>query len=147
MENREKAIAAYEDLLKTYPGTGYVYQANYGLGLARQKIGRFEEAAEAFRIAEKTNNLEIRLDAMFHLGEVLRDAGRSEEALEVFYEIAVTFENDDLGPRAYWEAAQLQEALGKKDKVKVTLQYLIKTYPNSGEAAKATATLGGATQE
>jgi TolA-binding protein len=84
---------------------------------------------------------------MYRLGEVLRDAGRSEEALEVFYEIAVTFENDEIGPRAYWEAAQLQGTLGKKDKMKVTLRYLVKTYPNSSEAAKAKATLGDATQE
>ena len=147
MENREKAIAAYEDLLKTFPGTGYIYQANYGLGLAYQKMKKFAEAATAFRIAEKTGNLEVRLDSMYRLGEVLRDAGRSEEALEVFYEIAVTFENDEIGPRAYWEAAQLQGTLGKKDKMKVTLRYLIKTYPNSSEAAKAKATLGDATQE
>jgi Flp pilus assembly protein TadD len=56
--------------------------ASLSRGLALERVGRYAEAAEAFREAARLDPDDI--DAQMRLGLVLREMGRDDEANEAF---------------------------------------------------------------
>ena len=58
------------------------FALHYQRALLLERSGRYREAADAFGEAAKINPLNI--DAQIHLGLVLREIGRDEEANHAF---------------------------------------------------------------
>ena len=81
-ESWQAAADAYRYLLETWPPAAFDAQVQEGRGWALRKLGRADEAIEAYARAEEcATNDEARAVAVLAQGDVLSDIGRGEEAM------------------------------------------------------------------
>lgn len=82
------AAEAYRVALETWPETARMAKVQEGRGWALRKLGRNEEAIEAFsRAEESATNDSDRADAILRQGDALADCGRGEEAMAKYREV------------------------------------------------------------
>ena len=110
-------------------------QAVYWTGVARLKLGRLAEAAEAFALARRSAPLQAR--PAFGHGEALSALGRDPEAVEA-YETAVRL--DPAFAEARYELGAALHRLGELEKAQSTLGELLARMPDHVPARLA---LGG----
>ena len=74
------AVSVYKETFDTWPDSKNLYGLQDGLGWALMKLGKYDEALEAFSRAEETAATdEERASAIVKQGDVLAAAGKTEE--------------------------------------------------------------------
>jgi len=88
----EQSLATYGEASETWPNTAQLSAVQEGRGWALQKLGRREEALEAFRQAGALAGDDAsRAVALVKEADVLADMGRTEEAMTLYREVAQKF--------------------------------------------------------
>jgi tetratricopeptide (TPR) repeat protein len=75
-----RAAACFERLAVAFPESPHVVLAQYNAGLARERLGDWEEARQHFEAIANPDGTGDALDAAFHLAEALYHLGRYPEA-------------------------------------------------------------------
>ena len=80
-----EAVAAYRETFETWPDSKSLSRLQDGLGWALSKLGRHDEALEAFARAEETATSDAdRAMEIVKQGDVLAEAGRTDESLSKY---------------------------------------------------------------
>jgi len=88
----EKAMTAYAEAVETWPDTAQLASVQEGRGWTLQKLGRREEALEAFRLAGTLSKDDAsRAVALVKEADVLSDMGRTDEAMARYREVTERF--------------------------------------------------------
>ena len=103
--------------------------------------GKYEEAAEMFRIVAKKGRGEDKKKAMFWIGESSFFSSDYANAALEFGDFRQAFPKDPLAPQAAYRQASCFKKLGKNKEAKLFFQELVEKYPKSSQVAKAKAEL------
>ena len=77
-----KAVAWYERLIKGWPRSVFLVEANYNAGMLYRKQGRLEKARKAFyRVVDHNPGHELTPLSLLHIGEMLLNEGDAQGAL------------------------------------------------------------------
>ncbi len=102
-----RAAACFERLAVAFPESPHLLLAEYNAGLARERLGDWEEARAHFAAVSNPAGSGDALDAAFHLAETLYHLGRYGEAAELLAKMAA---RPDL-PLARRLEAQVQQGV------------------------------------
>jgi TolA-binding protein len=102
----------------------------YYLGLAYQKDGRPEKAAEVLAKLAKTP-APVAADAQYLLGQTDFDAGRFEQAIPALEKYLADKPTGEVADHALARIAQAQAALNRPDEASATLARLAEVFPKS----------------
>jgi TolA-binding protein len=83
-----RAAASFERLVVSYPESPHLVLAQYNAGLARERLGDWEEARQHFAAISQPRGTGDGLDAAFHLAEALYHLGRYAEAASLLAQMA-----------------------------------------------------------
>ena len=83
-----RAAACFERLAVAFPDSPHLLLAEYNAGLARERLGDWEEARAHFASISNPAGTGDALDAAFHLAEALYHLGRYAEAAELLAKMA-----------------------------------------------------------
>lgn len=97
--NYEEALKAFEAAKKERPGDPAV---DFNRGDALAKLGRVQEAEQAFRSVTESNRDDLRQKAWYNLGNLKATTGDKQEALKS-YRRALTLDPKDLQARHNYE--------------------------------------------
>ena len=127
----KEAIGAIESsLAEDHPSPATAQAAQYYLGLAYQKDGQPEKAAEALaRLSGAAAPLAA--DAQYLLGQTEFDAGRYEQALPPLEKYLADKPKGEVADHALARVAQAQSALNRPDEAAATLVKLAERFPAS----------------
>ena len=101
-----------EQLKTTFPWSGKVMEANYGIGAGLFEQGKYEEAIEVLGNVAKSNtgSPKLRAQSMMLVAKALEKLGKFEEAINNYIKIATFFEAErDLAAEGLWRGSQLIE--------------------------------------
>jgi tetratricopeptide (TPR) repeat protein len=104
----ESAIRRCKEALEMHP---YFIELRYVLGMAYQRLGKFDEAIAAFEAGATISGREPLF--LCWLGAAYAEAGRREQALEILEEL--TRREQEGGPPLHLPFAVVHTALGHKD--------------------------------
>jgi tetratricopeptide (TPR) repeat protein len=124
-QNRlDEMVPIYQKAIQQYPNASNLVGLQIGLGTVLEKLKRFDEAAAAYRKAIGIDSQS--LYTYFSLGDVLRQQGKSEEALQIYGKAAEIVRPDSLAsPGSVFSYAQVGDMLrdrGQYDLAIVTYQ-------------------------
>ena len=95
-----KAADSYRDVLVTWPEAALSATVQDGLGRAFGKLGRVEEAIEAFSRAEELfTEAESKANAAASAADALSAAGRTDEAMAKYRDAAAKYQKTPTGDR------------------------------------------------
>ncbi len=113
------------------PGPAVAQAAYYYLGLAYQKEGRPEKAAEYLGKLAGTTAAPVAADARFMLGQIDFEAGRYAEAIPALQKYLAEKPGGEVAAPALARIALAQAALGQPDEASATLARLADGFPDS----------------
>jgi len=110
----------------------------YDEGLRLFKLGKYQEAKQAFRefIKENPNSPKV-ANAHFWIGECEYKQSRYEEAILEYNKVIKKYPRSNKVPDALLKQAFAFAKLGDKDSAKILLEKLVKSYPRSAQAKVA----------
>ena len=125
------AIRALEaSIAEDHPSPAVAQAAHYYLGLAYQKDGQPEKAAEVLAGLAKAP-APVAADAQFLLGQTDFDAGRFEQAIPSLEKYLQDKPKGEVADHALARIAQAQASLGRPDEATATLARLAEAFPKS----------------
>lgn len=129
-----RAAACFERLVVAYPDSPHWLLAEYNAGLARERLGDWEEARGHFAAISNPAGMGDALDAAFHLAETLYHLGRFADAAELLARMAA---RPDL-PVARRLEAQVQQGVcevedGRLDDGEKTLRQALAFWTSAPE--------------
>ncbi len=87
-----EAVAAYREIFETWPDAKNVSRLQDGLGWSLAKLGKHDEALEAFVRAEETATTDAeRAMEIVKQGDVLAEAGKTDESLAKYRAVLVKY--------------------------------------------------------
>ena len=90
--NWQEADSMFREAVEVWPDAARLASVQEGRGWALQKLGRLDEALEAFRMATKLADDDgVKAVAMVKEGDVLGDLGRTEESMAIYREVMARF--------------------------------------------------------
>ena len=105
------ARSTYASLLDRHASSRYVRPAQYGLGWIRYRQGQYQEAARSFAAARGSSTDALAESATYHAAVSHARAGRTDEAVARFREVANTWPDGSFaGPAQFEVGMQLYEA-------------------------------------
>ncbi len=117
-------------LLEDKPSPGVTQAEYYYLGLAYQKDGQPEKAAEVLAKLSKTS-VPVAADAQYLLGQTDFDAGRFEQAIPSLEKYLQNKPKGEVADHALARIAQAQAELNRPDEAAATLARLAEAFPKS----------------
>ena len=103
------AVSVYKETFDTWPDSKNLYGLQDGLGWALMKLGKYDEALEAFSRAEETAATdEERASAIVKQGDVLAAAGKTEEPYAKYRSVLSKYPATD-------SAARIKDIVRVKD--------------------------------
>lgn len=110
----EKALAAYDRVLKDHPKFPGADYAQYQVGAVLARLGRRDAAVLAFQgLLVNYPQSRLRDEASYRIGSVLLDAQRPAEALAQFEKFAQNFPDSPLKEKARFQSANARFELGR----------------------------------
>ncbi len=124
-----------------YPDDGLWFQAQFGIGWAREQSGRPVEAIEAYRPVADGHSGETAARAQFQIGECLYAQGQHEEAVREFLKVDILFAYPRWSAAALYEAGRCQEELRQMDDARDSYERVLEIDSESEWARMASARL------
>jgi TolA-binding protein len=121
----ELSRQAYEHLLGRFAASPWRHEARFGLGLAQQNLGRFDEAAGSYAQVAGALGGRLGARAQFSLGTCRMLQKRYKDASVAFQGVPAKSDDPGLSARALLEAARaLQEDKQREQAVRLLRQVL-----------------------
>ena len=96
----KSAAECYRIALETWPEAAKISQVQEARGWAFRKLGKHEEAVEAFARAEETATNDVdRASAILEQGDALSDCGRGEEAMAKYRQVLELYPKTPAGEK------------------------------------------------
>lgn len=133
--NTERAGSEYEAALEVNSGNA---AAKVGLGKVALKEKNYNEAESYLQPVAEKNTTEIGAEAQFFLGELQKQQGNFEVAIEAYAKVKVLFEAFDLWvSEALLATAESHIRLGNRGEAVGILNTITETYPGTAAAERA----------
>lgn len=117
-------------------------QDEYRVALQAMRDQQFDKAIQLFRgFVQKYPRSQMADDARYWIGECYYAQRKYYEAILAYNDVLRDYEHGDKAPAALLRQASAFTELGNKIDARVTLQTLIRRYPNTPEAEQAKGTL------
>ncbi|MFN0137362.1 MAG: tetratricopeptide repeat protein [Phycisphaerae bacterium] len=104
---------AFERYLRENVGERLAYQAQFGVGLARENQGRHDEAIKSYRAVIEKHNGPTAARAQFQIGECLFAKKQHEEAAVELLKVDILYAYPEWSAAALFEAGRCFEAQSK----------------------------------
>ena len=132
MDQPQKGIQIYQDLIAAAPDSDEAAEAHWGLGLYAFKTKDYQSAQQAFNIIiNKFPMLELSHNAQLMLAKSYEDAGDYEKAVEVYDNVANRYPEANRAAQALVNKAKIQgQLLRDENDATRTYQSIIKRYGN-----------------
>lgn len=142
--NPNRAIEFFREGTQLYPKGRYTSDILNAQATALLQLGRFDEAAKAYRdfLATKPSG-EAAAQAEFGLAMIDKETGKIPQAIAAFKKVRSTYADLPQGEQAFFWAAYLSAQTNQPDAV-TELSNFITKYPNSTLIPTVKLTLGGA---
>lgn len=130
----EEAFATYLSRFADQPGA---YQAQFGVGWARENQARHEEAIAAYRTVIDSHKGPTAARAQFQIGECLFAQNKFEEAVRELLKVDILFAYPEWSAAALFEAGRCFEKLGKSVEARNQFKQVDEKYGDTEWAAMA----------
>ncbi len=127
MQTWAKSEQAFADFLERFGDSEQWYQAQFGVGQAREALGRFEEAMAAYRKVVEKHKGPTAARAQFQIGECLFAMNRHDEAARELLKVDILFAYPEWAG-ALFEAGRCFEKLGKPAEARAQYQRVVEKY-------------------
>jgi TolA-binding protein len=118
--------------------TFYGDQCLVGLGVVRQRNGRYDEALQAFTDVVSRRTDELGAEAQYRIGETLFAQRRYREAIPALMRVPEAFPNaKDFIAESYLKAGECHLKLGEKAKAIKAYQSVLKSHRSDNFAREA----------
>jgi tetratricopeptide (TPR) repeat protein len=132
----EEARDALLRFLEKHPSSAHAVRAHFGLGWARENLGRLDEAVESYRLAAAGASV-TSARAQFQIGQCLAAAEKYEDAVFEFLQVPARYGFREWSARALLQAGGCFEALDSPERARKHYQEVLDEHPASEEAALA----------
>jgi TolA-binding protein len=130
---------AFTEYLRRNPSSELWFQAQFGLGWARENQGRHAEAIDAYRRVTDKHNGPTAARAQFQIGECLFAQKKHQEAAAELLKVDILYAYPEWSAAALYEAGRCLEALGKPDQAAEQFRAVQDKFPKSKWAEMAAA--------
>ncbi|MEW6251838.1 MAG: tetratricopeptide repeat protein, partial [Planctomycetota bacterium] len=113
LQRWERSERAYADFLRAQPAHEQAYKAQFGLGWARENMGRHDEAIAAYRVVVERHPGPTAARAQFQIGECLFAKKQYDEAARELLKVDILYAYPEWSAAALFEAGRCFEQLGK----------------------------------
>lgn len=127
-EDSERAYLEHRHLC---PASERAMHALFGIGWARERQGRHDEAIRAYRELAQSHRGETAARAQFQIGECLYALGQHEDAVREFLRTDVLFGHPEWSAAALYEAGRCLRELGRADDAQRRFEELARRFPES----------------
>jgi len=104
---------AYADYLDRFAGSPQWFQAQFGLGWAREQQKRYDEAIRAYETVVAKHQGPTAARALFQIGECLFAQNRFDEAARELLKVDILYAYPEWSAAALYEAARCFERMNK----------------------------------
>ncbi len=136
----EAAAEAFQEVFRANPKDSKAADARLAYGWSLFKLGRFDEAIEAFAALE--SNSRLRTDAAYWKGIALKSERRWREAAETLRDAAAAARDHALVPEIRFHAADASVRAGEIDEAQRLFQAVLDSEAAEAESWKDDAQLG-----
>lgn len=137
-----KSEQAFADYLDRYPQGAHRYQADFGVGWARENQGRHEEAIQAYRKVVEAHQGPTAARAQFQIGECLFAQNKLDDAVREFLKVDILYASPEWSAAALYEAGQCFSKLGKAVEAREQFNAVVQRFSDTKWAALAAKRLG-----
>ncbi len=145
LQQWSKSEQAFADYLDHHGNSEHAFQARFGRGWARENMGRFPEAIDAYRQVIATHQGPTAARAQFQIGECLFAQKQHREAVSEFLKVDIHYGYDEWSAAALYEAGRCFEALTEPQRARAHYDQVMADHGASrwaGMASKRLAALG-----
>jgi TolA-binding protein len=133
----EDALALLAPYAKSYPGSPYLVETRYLLGVAQLGAGRPEGVRTLEQFITQAPGSELAPTARVLAAEAQAKAGRNREALEQYQALVRTAPAHALVPRALYQIGELALKLGRPADAEAAWTTLRRDFPQDERASSA----------
>jgi TolA-binding protein len=133
----DDALAILGPYATRYPGSPYLAETRYLLGVAQLEAGRPEGVRTLEQFIAQSPSSELTPTARVLAAEAQAKAGRSREALEQYQALVRTVPTDALVPRALYRIGELALKLGRPADAEAAWTTLRRDFPQNERASPA----------
>jgi TolA-binding protein len=116
---------SFADYLEKFGTSEQAYQAQFGLGWARENQQRYDEAISAYRLVVEKQRGPTAARAQFQIGECLLARKQYEEAARELLKVDILFAYPEWSAAALYEAGRCFEQLGKPAEARAQFQAVL----------------------
>jgi TolA-binding protein len=133
-----EAAKSYADFLASFGKSPWAPRAQYGLGWALEKQGRYEEAMAEYRkvLARKLKD-ELSARSQFQIGECLFSMRKHDAAIQELMRVSTNYREREWTIKAFLEIGRVLESDGQKDKAIDQFKEVIRRFPKHDAATVA----------
>ena len=113
LQRWEKSERSYSEYLDRFAERENWFQAQFGVGLARENLGRVDEAISAYRKVIERHKGPTAARAQFQIGECLFAQGKLEDASRELLKVDILYACPEWSAAALFEAGRCFEKLNK----------------------------------
>ena len=113
MQHWSASEQVFSDFLKRFRDSRHWYQAQFGVGWAREHQKQFDEAITAYREVVAKHQGPTAARAQFQIGECLFAAQRYDKAVRELLKVDILYAYPEWSAAALYEAGRCFEKLGK----------------------------------
>lgn len=111
LQNWDASEEAFAQYLKAYPESDVWFQAQFGIGWARENDGRFDDAVAAYRTVVDRHQGATAARAQFQIGECLFAQKKHDEAVRELLKVDILYAYPEWSSAALFEAGKCFEAM------------------------------------
>ncbi|MFO0839967.1 MAG: tetratricopeptide repeat protein [Phycisphaerae bacterium] len=142
-ERSELSFARY---LREFADSEQAYRAQFGLGWARENLGRQDEAIEAYRAVVEKHKGPTAARAQFQIGECLFAKKKLDDAVRELLKVDILYAYPEWSAAALFEAGRCFAEMGKSAEARTQFAAVVDKYADTKwaeMARKRMADLGG----
>ncbi len=136
-EDWARSERAYRAFLDADPNSPLWFHALFGIGWARERAARFDEAIEAYRQIVARHDGPTAARAQFQIGECLFAQNALESAVAELLKVDVLHASPEWSPAALYEAGRCLAQLNRADDAARQFDEVIERFPDSRWASLA----------
>jgi len=141
MQHWQQSEQIFGDYLGRVPNSPQWFQAQFGIGFARENQGRYEPAIEAYREVVNRHEGPTAARAQFQIGECLFALKRLEEAVRELLRVDILYAYPQWSAAALYEAGRCFQEMGNPVRARKLFEDVTAGHAESKWAALATGRL------
>ena len=131
LQHWPKAEQMFNEYLHRHSGSDQWFQAQFGIGWARENQGRYNEAIGAYRKVAERHQGPTAARAQFQIGECLFAKKEYEQAASELLKVDILYAYPEWSAAALYEAGQCFEKLSKYVEARGQFKAVTETFPDT----------------